>query len=719
LVPFYDDVNSSDTESELPKQASQFENPSGQDWAKEIKLLRFDHDITRKFGFKAARFVVYLECMLSGKVGREPGKCHYTYDPAWLVCKRTRLTPATFERVVGRLVEAKFVKVRRMGRNIRSYAFHDQVEYIKSRSAQKRLYARLEDVDQFGEPVAILLYNLRYWTKHNGQERGRLFKGRYWRYDSIAELGHQLGGILTIEQIRNALTRMVLRKLIDKIAYYDAHGVRQVGRFWITLLEVAAVADRQPDNKVRPESLFAQDGNLHDKVSVPAASYAEVDNTRSDRDKTDSEYDKTDAAENLSLYSDNQEDTSKPDSPLNSSHLNISSEVAAAPSSFITDNGEGNLQQLDEAARPAASREPSAPSADRPIAGEPFDLRRSNIVGDLYRQIESLKRQLQALSLSVHLDRAKPVDAEGNLEHQVDLFQRIPRSDLRKCRMQFTRDYEQARQELGCRSSNADKRRLQEEVDQYNKRRVPRECFSHRFSDPRLACQECAWKQSCEVATPEKIKQAIREMSYLDQPRSMQARDQERPENVAEIYRQAYLDVFGKEAPDTVGKAVKILNNAQSVKLGVRAYLLVYMTLWARTHPLGTFYSKFASGDVALEHVRVVLDVCSRKFGVLLEDRLAMVLNLRFLGGEPLWRHQPTATERFMIDWQASWKVARGGDYIFTKAEINQLIGCTIELPLRSVERLIDDAVVWMSKDNAPCTLSQFLSDLQENPHVD
>src|SRR5262249_45727111 len=148
---------------------------------------RFDRDTVEKWGLKCAQFITYLECWLSGKVQRDPDSLHYTYDSAQVICQRTGLKSATLERIVMKLRTAKFIRVKPGKKNMRCYALCDQNNYYTSRPKQKHVFALREDAERHGEPAAILLYNLRYWAKQKAQ-RTLLFKGRYWRYDTLKEL---------------------------------------------------------------------------------------------------------------------------------------------------------------------------------------------------------------------------------------------------------------------------------------------------------------------------------------------------------------------------------------------------------------------------------------------------------------------------------------------------------------------------------------------------
>ena len=295
------------------------------DWIKENKMLRFDRDIVGQFGLKAARFVTYLECWLNGKVERDPADRKYTYDPAWRICDRTGLKSITLERIVAELSESKFIKVKHGRKNTRHYAFRDQKAYFESRETEKHVFALREDADQHGEPVAILLYNLRHWTKYNEEERIRLFNGRYWRHDTLKNLVWQFTGFLTKEQLRDALDYMHAKRLVEMIGFCDTNGVLQDDRFWITLMEVPAVDDYEPQNNVRPASTFKRDG-----TRIDAGEGAE--NQPKSGDKTPSPNDKTAIGENFDQSTHADGVTGSGHLPLISNRLFVPPEVAGAPS---------------------------------------------------------------------------------------------------------------------------------------------------------------------------------------------------------------------------------------------------------------------------------------------------------------------------------------------------------------------------------------------------
>jgi hypothetical protein len=687
------------------------------DWATENKVLRFDRDTVQRFDLKVARLITYLECWLSGKVKRDPGSLQYTYDSAQVIGQRTGLKSATLERIVKKLRAAKFIRVKHGKKNVRHYAFGDQKGYFESRAKEKHRFALREDADKHGEPVAILLYNLRHWTKYN-KERIRLFKGRYWRYDWINNLADQFTGILTTEQIRDALRYMRKKHLMDMIAYYDANGVRQDDRYWITLLEVPPVDDYEPENQVRPASMFTRDGVRIDVGAGHEKCQISDDKTASPNDKTGLPNDKTESGVNGHQPTQLNGVTGNGHSPLIETSLFVPPEVAEAPSVTTQLRVSANLQQSAEPARPLASRKPSASSADSPTTGDSGAFGNLRLE-ELGAEVENMKRHLQQLNLSIHLGKTKPMNRDGWLESQVDMLLRIPRSSQRNFLNQFSRDTENARKEQSNASSPVDRLQLAEEFRQISMKKIPRDCFSHQYGDPRKPCKTCVWAKSCEIATPVEIIEAIRCVSIVNTPKWDVLRESDQPDNVADTYRSAYREVFGMEAPDTVGKSSAIYHYAQLLKIPVLHYCLVYMSQWANTHPLQKFYANYLSGDNAFEFVNMVLDLCNQRYGAVLEDRLAMVLHLKFVGGQPLWRHQPTPAERFMDGWQEACKENGQPDYQFHKQEVRELSGYADGMRLNEIDDLLDKAKAWRVEAEGDKTLMQFLCHMQDKPEPD
>jgi len=684
------------------------------DWVKENKVLRFDRDIVEQFGLKGARFITYLECWLSGKVTRDPDSLQYTHDSAKVICQRTGLKSITLERIVKKLREAKFIRVKPGKKNMRHYAFRDQKGYFESRAKKKHRFALREDADRHGEPVAMLLYNLRHWDEYD-KERFRLFKGRYWRHDTLKNLVWQFTGFLSTEQLRDALRYMHNTQLIDMIAYYNTNGVRQDDRFWITLMEVPLVDDYEPQNHVRPASMFTRDG---DRIGAGAGGEKQGlldDKTASPNDKTGLANDKTESGENGHQPIQLTGVTGNGHSPLIVTSLFVPPEVAGAPSVPTQVRVSANLQQSAEPARPAASRKPSASSASSPTTGDSgafINLR----LEELEANFAKLTQQVQQLSLSIHLSKTKPVNDSGWLEEQVEVLKRIPRSDQRNFMNQFTRDHEQAIKEQNNQHTPVDGLQLKEELRQINMKKIPRECFSHQHGDPGKPCKNCVWAKSCKIATPVETREAIRHVSVLNTPEWDVLRESDQPANVADTYRITYREVFGMEAPDVIGKAAAIYQNAQSLKIPVRYYCLVYMSQWANTHPMQTFYSKYLSGENAFEIVSMVLDLCNEKFGVVLEDRLALVLHVKVVGDKPIWRHQPTSTERFMEEWRKLSQKLGEADYQFQHLERRELIGLTGQMRLRDIEDLLDKAGEWLIETEGDKTLMRFLCHIQDKP---
>ena len=692
--------------------------PADADGAKENKLLRYDRDLVEKFGLKAARFVTYLECWLHGKVTRTPSITQYTYDPAWLICQRTGLKPATLERVVKSLLKAKFIKVKYGKKHMRHYALVDQNNFYDEREEEKRRYALKVDADQHGDPVAILLYNLRHWKEFD-RERKRLFQGRYWRHDTVKNLVHQFAGFLSKEQLRDALRYMYDNHLIKMIGFYDANGVPQDGRFWITLMEIPPIDDYEPKNMVRPALLFTPDGQRIEAGIVGENAHENDDKTASPNDKTPLANDKTEAGQNILQLTQAAEVTGNGLSPLNSNRLLVPSEVAAAPSSGTQVRVSENLPLSDESARPSASRKPPASSAKCLTADDDvFPTYRSGELADLKSDIKKLTRQVQQLTLNSELKKIPGMDREGWLENLTELLLRIPKSDRRNFLHKFAIDRDNAVKPKETGTSMVNHLQLQDELRQVNMKKIPRECFGQQYGDPRLPCKRsCLWAESCKIATPVERREAIQFVAVLSTPDFNASRETDRPENVAETYRTCHREVFGIEAPDTVGKAAAVYRNAQSLRVPVRLFCLIYMCQWADTHPRQKFYAQYLSGETAFELVGMVLDLCKQKYGSILEDRLTMVLHLKFTTDKKqLWRHQPTPAERFMTGWLKACAEVGIEDYQFRRQEVNELMGFTSEYRLCDAEDLIDDATEWLSESTGQKTLMAFLCKIQDKP---
>jgi hypothetical protein len=682
------------------------------DWAKEIKVFRFDRDIVEKFGLKAARFVTYLECWLHGKFVRGTGCLQYTYDPARVICQRTGLKPATLERIVKTLRKAEFIRVKHVKKNMRSYALPDAEGYYESREGEKRVFALRRDADAHGEPVAILLYNLRHWAGQN-HERVRLFKGRYWRHDTLKDLVFQFTGILTEEQLRDAIRYLVEKKLAEVIAFYDMNGARSGDRFWITLLENPPVDDYEPQNNVRPASMFTLEGVRQTVGSTAENQRISGDKTALPFDKTPLPNDKTESDESSPqpLQSTGVAGNGHP--PLSITSLSAPPDVAGAPSGLAQARVNANLPQSANSARPSAFRKPSASSAERPTAGDSSALNLR--LGELEAKVASLTRNFQNLNLSIRLDKTRSTAKGGEIEQHEDIVLRIPRSSQRNFLHQFKLDNENAAKKT--RDADIGERfGLNEELRRYNLRQTPMDCFSHRFGDPRLACKSCAWSKSCEIGTPVEIMKAIQSVSILHSPGWNELRETDQPENVADTYRDAYKEVFGVDAPDAVGKAARIYQHAQSLRLPVRYYCLIYMTIWARTNPMQKFYSNYLSGDRAFNMVRMVLDLCKQEVATVLEDRLAMVLHVKFVGGKPLWRHQPTPAERFMEGWLDACKDHGQPEYEFKRQEVRELAGYTDEFRLGDIENMLESAREWLLETTGEKSLMGFLCHVQDRP---
>lgn len=694
-----------------PKSTAQPTDTSNS--VKPINVLRFDLDTVQDYGLKAARFITYLECWLRGKVTRDPNTPQFTYDAAHIICGRTGLKPATFERIVKLLRKAQFIRVKPGRKNMRCYSFSDQTSYFKSRNECKHVYALRSDADLHGEPVSIILYNWRYWIKHN-KERQRLFAGRFWRYESLKELTSLQAGFLTYAQISDAVRYMHDNKVIDVIAFYDKEGVRHDDKFWVTLLEVPKVDDSEPDNHVRPASLFTPQGSKIQSGVTCNIEPCTLDKTESDNDKTPLANDRFPDAANTAHSIAHQNVTPCPARPLIEDYLIVPSEVADAPSNCTQVRLSSNLPVSDEPARPPASRKPTASSADSPTTGRTFQSLELRLQ-QLEKSSAEVTRLVQQMNLNLHLIKAEPRDRDGKLQMQSELLLRIPQAERRKFLFQFKGDQEAAHKAQQ-RSSAIELGPIKEQLRQLNFSRIPLECFGHRFGDPRLNCQRCLWPKSCELATPPETKSSIQAIASINSPTWNFQYASDRPINVGETYLAVYTEVFGVTAPDTVGRFATIYNNTRTLKIPVRLYCLVYMTLWANLHPLQKFYSKYLATAHAFESVGMVLDLCSKKFAVVLEDRLGMILQLQFIDGKPCWRHQATPVEVFLEGWLKAM-TERGLQKAMPKwSEIRDLTYYMRNMDFLDADKLLNTVLSWLCDATGEYSLGHFLCNVQGLP---
>ena len=683
---------------------------TGPTWIKPIYSLRFDLDMVEEFGLKACRFICYLECWLRGKVNREPEQTAYTYDPATVICERTGLKPPTLERIVKKLRRRKFIRIKHGSKNVRHYAFANQQGYFTARTDMKHLIALREDADRHGEPVAILLANLRYWTKQN-PERKRLFQGRYWRHDTLKQLVKLFSGFLTPAQVKKAFRYMKEQQLVDVIAFYDANGVRQDDKFWIALLEIPPVADDEPNNKVRPACHFTVDGKLLDReLEAPNERFLD-DKTGFANDLTAVPSDKTESTENSSQVVENPGDTAGCNRPLIVSHLFVPPALAPARASFTQTHLLGNLPQSAESARPSASRQPMAASAESPTPGAFFGLS-SPELEELKVKVEILTRQVQHLTLHQDLEDSRLTRHESRLESQQDLLLRIAKPQRRNFTWQFRLDFENAVKQ----HNKSNDPLLEDEIPLYKNHNTPRVCFAREFGNPGKLCNHCAWAKSCEIGTPADVKDAFQHLSILKAPEGKALPQLDRPETVADTYRTVYQEVFGIEAPDSVGKPKAIYQHAQSLKITVQDFCRIFMSNWANTHPKQTFYARFLSGNSACETVQMALELCGRKYGTASDIHLALLLGLKFHDNQPIWRHQTTPTERFMDGWRAVCKEGGQPNYEFAKPEIQELCSFVSDMRVRDIQQLLSQASEWISETEGAKTLMHFLCHIQGKP---
>ena len=634
----------------------------------EIKQFRYDEDIATDFGLKACRLVHYFECALHGKYtrGRRTDAEAWTYDSARDICQRVGLVPKTFERIVDQLEGAKLIKVKSGGlRNVRSYAFRDPSAYYKARPCKhaefaaddaenhdaepkdvRHVYALRSDVIRHGDAAAILLANFRYWQLQNGSAPERLFQGRYWRYFIFNDLSTNLRGFLSARQIKLALDLLdtdVRREKrlgrLMRIPYFNKLGKQVPGRYWVTLLEFETVNASNPDNHVRPEWLFDRDGKPLTDAQPEADILTKLDSEQNDQTvefltKLDTHNGHTarqngqtgNSLENVTIKCfECVSDGCFPDaSPtLTSTEDRVASLPSQKPSQRDKPSG------VPPAGRPSAS---GSPSAHPPAVGttgdvgvNPFGVKDSE---QLALDKAFLRKQVPSLTTK-NTDLAQPLSGQpdefGKKPRLQNLLVRLPKQKHPNFISQFQQD-KQIQAASG--TDRDDKIRIHNEQHQIKIGLVPRECFGSNHGDLHRNCKTCPWTASCAILTPEEVQTANHTLTRLKLEIIDPDAELDTVQSVPTTYRDCYQLVYGESPPDTVGHASELLQNAKTLRLSVRLFLLTCMHLYSEVHGGKAFYARFADGHTGLERVKIAVDQCRKQFACATEIHLAIVLRL-------------------------------------------------------------------------------------------
>lgn len=114
------------------------------------------------------------------------------------------------------------------------------------------------DAQKYGTNEAVMLYNIRYWVRHNKANDKHCYDGRYWTYNSARAFG-EIFFFLTSDQIRRVLERLV------------AAGILCVGNFnkfradrtlWYSVNEDWALSSGQEESATIWQKCQMQMANL-------------------------------------------------------------------------------------------------------------------------------------------------------------------------------------------------------------------------------------------------------------------------------------------------------------------------------------------------------------------------------------------------------------------------------------------------------------------------
>ena len=698
------------------------------DGIKPIKKVRFDLDMVKRFDFKAARFILNLECWLRRKYRENPGTRQWGYDSATKICNHTGLSSATLERVVKKLRLAKFIQTEPTPgeRNMRQFAFADQKEYYDGRKGQQRVYASLTDIKAYREPAAIVLFNLRHWAKPNKKARKRLFKGYYWRHEWLVHLKQKKwDGFLTELQIDSALKKLKKAKAIDLIPFVDKDNREVEGKVWIALTDQPPVKDVEPENIVRPESFYDRQGNQLDTTPTSAREQGSDDKTQKQDDKAPLKNDRTESDRKRSKPIGSTGDSDVSGNPLNKAHLNTPPSFAGANSVSVEENLKPSLRASRTSARPAASPMPSASAAGSATpelcSANALSTEASvDQIQSMIQRIAQLENQCSDFErfkviakkkmLQDDLKEKSRISPDGWFEEEWEVIDRIPKKYRRSFRHQYQQDKEKLDAPIHQNDVNQEERNGM--LRQIKSSRIPKACFGHEFGNYRRHCNDCVFEKSCEIATPAETRDAIAIAESLKKPAVDDRYLDDTPDSVPDTYFAAYREVYGMESPDDeICHADQICKNARSLKITVQLYCRIVFDCLPCLFPGKTTRDRAVASPHAFNLCGVVVKLAREEYGDSTPVNIGLIMDLKFINGQPVWRHSPTPVENFMAGWKKLCTDKRQFDFQPTYKEIMCATPPLQSLKQSDIDNLLIEAEDWLSNKENPPSLIDFLKD--------
>jgi hypothetical protein len=202
------------------------------------------------------------------------------------------------------------------------------------------------------------------------------------------------------------------------------------------------------------------------------------------------------------------------------------------------------------------------------------------------------------------------------------------------------------------------------------------DCYGEKHKADSKLCQSCIWKASCSELFRFRGRTIEIPVSRFQNRREMSL---ETEHNVRKIYRDSYYEVFNIHATDSLGDARVCLENSHALGVSFRIFCLVYMNVWARSHPKLTFHAKYLTGNSARNMVAMFCKLSKREFATVGEMHFALLLGKK---GNPVvdWRYQPDHMERWMDQWAAEWRRKNKRIYQFSEEDSDCVAYCS-ELP--------------------------------------
>jgi len=245
-------------------------------------------------GINAALLVKYVEIRIKHKLRKhgDIGKTQCCWMPRHQIAKTLGMTVDEVRDAQTRAAEAGKLIVKKRHRNPYDHtlfmSLKNQGEFIKLRQGKVSWSVVPSEIAKYGACAAVLLQMFRHWAVINikdGQKADN--NGDYWRHEKTADLAKVYRGIFTHWQIKRALARLLQIGVLVRKPYIDIDPTRDYrlcDSEQQKLLQNVAENSANKDGAKIPNraSQETKSGELKSQIYTPNVPRTNVDETFAD-----------------------------------------------------------------------------------------------------------------------------------------------------------------------------------------------------------------------------------------------------------------------------------------------------------------------------------------------------------------------------------------------------------------------------------------------------